>query len=276
MKIKNAFYIFGLAFAFLCFSTCDFENPIIGQWWEEEQDYNYVAIIKDVPLLIYETIIETEIIYETIIETIFQQLPPEIQIEYEYVYVDRPLPPEILLQHIDIISIEFIIFSGNQVKYNWPVPPPPPTATSNVTLQEQNTNNEIVKQIVEELKENEEYYLILHGHANVVTGSLQEASELTQISNDRAESVRDAIALVYSGGSLPTPANLPSQTVIGAMDPSHPLAERITTRGYGGGRSIAGSSTAYAGLNRRVEAILFKVSTEGTGSMPIRDPNLGR
>ncbi|MCL2231433.1 MAG: hypothetical protein FWC01_10105, partial [Treponema sp.] len=167
---------------------------------------------------------------------------------------------------------EFIIFSGDQVKYNWPAKPP---ANSNVTLQEQNTNNGIVEEIVADLIDNEEYFLILHGHANVVTGSLQEASELTEISNDRAESVRDAIALVYSGGSLPTPANPPSQTVIGAMDPSHDLAARITTRGYGGGRSIAGSSTTYAGLNRRVEAILFKVSTEGTGSMP-KNPDLGK
>jgi len=270
MKIKNAFYIFGLAFAFLCFSTCDFENPIIGQWWEEEEeeDYNYVAIIKDVPLLIYETIIETETIYETII----QQLPPEIITEYEYVYIDRPLPPEILLQHIDIISIEFIIFSGDQVKYNWPAKPP---ANSNVTLQEQNTNNEIVGQVVNALKENEEYFLILHGHANALTGSMQEVSELTQISNDRAESVRDAIAWVYNGNSLPPGTNPPLETVIEEMDTSHDLAARTTTRGYGGGRSIAGSSTAYAGLNRRVEAILFKISVEGTGTMP-GNPGLGR
>jgi len=264
MKIKKIIFSFSLLFAFFFFSTCNFENPIIEQWWETEQDFNYVAIIKDVPLLIYETIIEKEFIYETII----QQLPPEIK----YVYIDRPLPPEILLQHIDIISIEFIIFSGDQVKYNWPASL---TATSNVTLQEQKTNNEIVKQIEEELKENEEYFLILHGHANVVTGSLQEASELTQISNDRAESVQDAIAWVYNGNLLPPETNPPVQTNIDEMDPSHELAARITTRGYGGGRSIAGSSTAYAGLNRRVEAILFKVSTEGTGSMP-RNPDLGR
>ena len=268
MKIKNAFYIFGLAFAFLCFSTCNFENPIIGQWWEEEQelDYNYVAIIKDVPLLIYETIIEKQVLYEKI----FQQLPPEIKTEY--VYIDRPLPPEILLQHIDIISIEFIIFSGDQIKYNWPAEPP---ANSNVTLQEQNTNNEIVEDIVTNLSANVEYFLILHGHANVVTGSLQEASELTVISNARAESVRDAIAYFYGGGTLTPGANPPPQTVIGAMGDSHPLAARITTRGYGGGRSIAGSSTAYAGLNRRVEAILFKISVEGTGTMP-GNPGLGR
>ena len=269
MKIKNAFYIFGLAFAFLCFSTCDFENPIIRQWWEEEQEeqgYNYVAIIKDVPLLIYETIIEKEFIYETII----QQLPPEIITEY--VYIDRPLPPEILLQHIDIIAIDFIIFSGDQIKYNSPAISP---ATSNVTLQEQNTNNDIVGQIVADLIENEEYFLILHGHANAITGSLQEASELAQISNKRAESVQDAIAWVYNGNNLLPGTNPPQNTEIEEMYPSHELAMRITTRGYGGGRSIAGSSTTYAGLNRRVEAILFKVSTEGTGSMP-KNPGLGR
>jgi len=266
MRMKKIIFSFSLLFAFLCFSTCDFENQIIRQWWEDEQDFNYVAIIKDVPLLVYETIIETEIIYETIIE----KLPP--QIITEYVFIDRPLPPEILLQYIEIISIEFIIFSGDQVEYNWPAKPP---ANSHLSIQEQNTNNKIVEQIVEELEETEEYFLILHGHANVVTGSLQEASELTEISNARAESVRDAIAYVYNGNTLPTGTNPPQATFIVEMNSSHPLAARITTRGYGGGRSIAGSSTAYAGLNRRVEAILFKVSAESTGSMP-KNPGLGR
>jgi hypothetical protein len=47
----------------------------------------------------------------------------------------------------------------------------------------------------------------------------------------------------------------------------------MTTRGYGGGRNIAGSSQTYAGLNRRVEAILFKVTENAGAKMPVAPGN---
>ena len=257
MKKKNFWLIIAMALALLNFVTC--ENQIMETWWgmKEQRDvYDYVAIIKDTPYLVFETIVEERTIYQEIII-------------YYPEYIDRPLPPEILLQHIDIKSIEFIIFSGDQTEYNWPAAG---GAVSNLTEQEQLTNNKILKDVWEALKTNdggddypEKYFLILHGHANPLSGTASEAAELEKISNARATAVRNAIGHGYNGGTMPisaVPGVNPSPNITNYIMPqTHDLSDRITTRGYGGDKNIASSnSLTYAGLNRRVEAILFTIT----------------
>ena len=293
MKIKNAVFILIILVCF-SFTTCNVDNPIISTWWTEEDiepDYDYVAIIKNVPLLIYETIVEDHYIYETVEKIIYDTV--YVDTPGETIYIERPLPPEILLQHIDIKAIEFIIFSGDQTKYNWSADK---NAASHLTKQEQETNNTILQEMLEDLEKegNEDYFLILHGHANPITGTAEETLELSNISNARAKSVRGAIGWVCDhDGDLPElydppkgiqpeqgPPNLgtpdPSDDDnFPQMDVNHKLFKRITTKGYGGGRNIAGSSVTYAGLNRRVEMILFTVSTDAGAVLPtprLRNP----
>jgi hypothetical protein len=271
MKNKNIIFLFILiVFISFSFSNCDFENQIIRPWWvaeelaeepAEEPDYEYVTIIKDVPIIIYETIItEIPVIQTIIIETIL------VETIHETEYIT--LPPEILLQHIEIIAIDFIIFSGGSERYNGPFGA---GASSNLTIQEQNTNNSIVNDVLLTLIDDPDCFLILHGHANPVDFTQAELDELNRISTARAISVRDAIAYVYDdilSRTLPLGQTPPVAPIIPEMAANHALAERMTTRGYGGGRNIAGSSPTYAGLNRRVEAILFKVTEDAGARMP--------
>jgi hypothetical protein len=163
-------------------------------------------------------------------KVIVEQLPPEVIIQQ--------LPPEILLQSISIVDIEYIIFSGDATAYNGSSPTPGGTS---LTTQEKATNDDIIKGMAEMLKSSD-YMLILHGHANPVTFSKEEADQLTQISLDRANAVKTRLASLYAG--------------------TEPLNNRITTKGYGGERNISVSgSSVYSSLNRRVEAILFTIVT---------------
>jgi hypothetical protein len=277
--------------------TCELDNPIMEKWWEEPEPEEplYVPIIKTLPPeYIYETIEDDHYIYQTIYEkfppeviveqlppkVIIEQLPPEVIIQYvtdadilksikdappekilEYLtdeqiayitsqippqviveqlppeVIIQQLPPQILLQSISIVDIEYIIFSGDATGYNLNSPTPGGTS---LTTQEKATNDDIVKGMAEILKSTD-YMLILHGHANPVTFSADESSQLTQISMDRANAVKTRLLSLYSG--------------------SEPLDNRITTKGYGGERTVSVSgSSAYSSLNRRVEAILFTIS----------------
>ena len=225
MLNKNAALVFGLVLLIcVCFTTC--ENPVMKKWWVDpaaaaEPEPDYIAITKTIAQLVYETIIEKEYIYE--------QLPPQI----------ITAPPEIMLQYIDIINIEYIIFAGDSVIYNQVISP---TGGTPLTTQEENSNKSIVTAMAGELNNtgNEGYMLILHGHANPVTGTVAEAIELAQISLARANAVADEFK----------------------ESPYSIASDRITTKGYGGGRNISGASTSYASLNRRVEAILFQILDE--------------
>jgi len=231
MKAINVFiHFFILIFTFVTLTTC--ENPIIEKWWEEEveAEYDYVALIKNIP--IYEAIIEKEVIYNYIYQYI--DLPPEVKIEY--VYVEKPLPPEILLQHIKVVDIEFILFSGDQKEYN----APSTTGGTSLKTEEELLNDSNIMDMADSLKKNDQQLIILHGHANPVTNTQQELDELKELSTGRAEAV---------AGEL------------GRYDIKK-LEERMTVRGYGGGKNISGSgSTTYAGLNRRVEMILIEIET---------------
>jgi len=242
MKAINVFiHFFILVFTFVTLTTC--ENPIIDKWWEEEveAEVEYVALIKNIP--IYEAIIEEKVIYDYIYETIYEyiDLPPEVKIEY--VYVERPLPPEILLQHIKVVDIEFILFSGDQIKYNMPST----TGGTDLKQQEKDLNDSNIKEMADSLIENDKQLIILHGHANPVTHTQQELEELKELSTGRAEEVAGELGKY----------NIPD------------LEKRKTVRGYGGGKNISGSgSSTYAGLNRRVEMILIEIETEQGSSTP--------
>jgi hypothetical protein len=211
-----------------------------------------------------EVIVQTETVYQTIYETItrepdedeikaiIRQLPPDVIVNYltddqiqvikELIppqVIIQQLPPQVWLESITIVDIEYIIFSGDAKIYNDKSPTPGGTS---LTTQEKATNDDILSAMAEMLR-NTDYMLILHGHANPVQNTPQEALELTQLSLDRANSVRDRLESVYAG--------------------TEPLDKRITTKGYGGERNVSVSgSSAYSSLNRRVEAILFTINTE--------------
>jgi len=258
---KNIFFALALILLVCAnFTTC--QNPIIEKWWvdDAEEDFSYVAIIKDVPYLVYQTIVEKEYIYETVYQTLVVEIPV-IQTEY----VDRPIPPEIMMQYIDIIGIDFVIFAGNGISYNSDahnantLPGCNHLASNgtNLTDEEKAYNDAVIKDMVIDLKlhdglhpapDNEKYFVILHGHANPVTYTAAETAELAAISSARADAVAAELNAKY-GGNLGDGGE-----------------KRMTTRGYGGGRNISGSGSAYASLNRRVEVILFTVNTSAVKS----------
>jgi outer membrane protein OmpA-like peptidoglycan-associated protein len=224
------------------------------------------VIIQQLPP---EIVIQTETVYQYIYETEYQtiykeitrnptpeeiqefikQLPPETIFQYltdeqiQYIkdrippeVIIQQLPPQIWLQSILIADIEYIIFSGDATVYNVNSPT---LGGTNLTVQEKATNDDIINVMAEALK-SKDYMLILHGHANPVTGTAAEAVQLAQISLDRANSVSDRLKSLYTG--------------------DEPLDNRITTKGYGGLRNVSTTgSSAYSSLNRRVEAILFMI-----------------
>ena len=227
MTNKKILFIFGLTLlACACFTTCgdnlNWENPIMKDWWEEEQEEEeYVSIIKRVKEVVYQTVIETKYIYE--------QLPPEILLA----------PPEVLLQHINIIDIQYILFAGDSKTYDEQTSPTP--GGTNLTTEEMTSNHKVFSNMKIDFDSDPEVMLILHGHANPVTGTVQEAIELTEISTARAKSVLDALEDSYL--TVPTDFD-----------------KRVTTKGYGGDRNLSTSgSTTSSTINRRVEIILFKL-----------------
>jgi ribosomal protein S13 len=232
-----------------------------------DEQLNYIkelippqVIIQQLPP---EVIVQYETVYKTIYETVvrdpnedeikeyIKQLPPDVILNYltdEQIKVIKELippeviiqqlPPQVWLQSIAIVDIEYIIFSGDAAVYNDKSPTPGGTS---LTTQEKATNDDIVNAMAEALR-SKDYMLILHGHANPVLNTPDEAVQLAQISLDRADSVRDKLKSVYKGGE--------------------PLDNRITTKRYGGERNVSVSgSSAYSSLNRRVEAILFTINT---------------
>jgi outer membrane protein OmpA-like peptidoglycan-associated protein len=69
---KNKLVYSLTVFVLVFFAAC--ENPIMKKWWEEpepkEPEVEYIPIVKMVPQVTYETIIEHEFIYQTIIEKV--------------------------------------------------------------------------------------------------------------------------------------------------------------------------------------------------------------
>jgi outer membrane protein OmpA-like peptidoglycan-associated protein len=278
------------------FVTC--ENPIMQKWWDdlesgqettEATEYEYVPIVKIIPMDVLEVIIEHEIVYEIIRE----QLSPELVVEYisifefiyEYIYetiveiveinkvieieviremtreelieIIRELPPEVIyqyltdeqikyiiiqqppsviLQTISIIGIEYIIFSGDSTEFN----APSPVGGTSLTTVEKNTNTATIDSVARALASNDDYLIILHGHAN--PGASSSDQGLIKISEDRAFAVEDVLKKKFFD--------------LSKMELED---ERISTSGYGGEKILSGTTSIYAGLNRRVEMILIKV-----------------
>jgi hypothetical protein len=275
MKIKNRLILVLIIVLCAGFITC--ENPIMRTWWEDEPEY--IAITKLVPQVTYETIIEHEVVYRTvfveldpivIVETVIEEkyvyeiiiekvptfdpeevkkLPPEELIKYltdeQIKYIVSQQPPVMIMQSIRIVDIEFILFSGDQSVYNGN------TATAggtSLTSAEKNTNDITIKNMVQALIDNPKYMLILHGHANPTTATQSEIKELMDLSIARADNVCVELNKAY-GGDLKA-------------------EDRVSTSGYGGEKNLSVSSSTYAGLNRRVEMILFEIiTTKTTGNV---------
>jgi len=239
-----------------------------------------IEYIRENPEIILQVITENEVIREEVIKVIrelltdeqikeiIQNLPPEILLEYltdvQIKYIVESMPPEMMIQYlteeqvkyiieqqpphkilqsIKIINIEYIIFSGNSEEYNGP---PGPGAATNLTSQERASNDRIIASMAEMLADNPGFLVILHGHANPVLFTPEELAELDQISRSRANAVKDVLEerfLVISGG-IPIDSE-----------------RRVSAVGYGGGNNISLPEGTYAGLNRRVEVILFEIQS---------------
>ena len=174
------------------------------------------------------------------IKEIIKEIPPEELINYlteeQIKYIIQQQPPEILLQSIKIIDIEYIIFAGDSSVYNGP---PGTSGGTSLTTQLMSSNDSIVNATVKTLSENPNSLVLLHGHANPVTGTQVEADELAILSLDRANAVA---------------AKITEESPV-ALD----LTGRMDTKGYASGGTIA--STSNADLNRRVEVIIFEIDT---------------
>jgi len=239
-----------------------------------------IEYIKENPEVILEVIRESEVIREEVIKVILeyltdeqikeiiQNLPPEIIFEYlteiqikyiidqlppdkiiEYLteeqikYIIDQQPPHVILQSIHIIGIEYILFSGNAEVYN---APPGPGGASDLTAQERTSNDRIIDSMVQLLVDNPGFLIIFHGHANPVTFTPEELAELEVISLNRANSAADTLVRRYLDFSGGTPIN---------------DGRRVSAVGYGGVNNISLPEGTYAGLNRRVEVILFEIQT---------------
>jgi hypothetical protein len=243
----------------------------------------YVTIIEKVPEYVYETIKETEYVTvyievekivpgtptkediiqyikehpteiiniikkdpkgkEILIE-IIKDIPPDEIMSYltdeQIKYIIKLQPPQVILQTIEIIDIEYIIFAGSADKYNGPHGA---GASTDLTTQEKNSNDTSVSDIAKALKNNSDYLIMLHGHANPTSFTEGEIGDLMILSLNRAKAVEAELRTKFK--------NLNSGVDI---DNS-----RVSVSGYGGGKNLFGSNSTYAGLNRRVEMILIRV-----------------
>jgi len=98
------------------------------------------------------------------------------------------------------------------------------------------------------LKADPNRLIMLHGHANPTSFTDGEKSDLTKLSNDRANDVRRVLLTEYNKSPAP-PSGSP------AFD------DRVSCSGYGGEKTLFGNNTQYTPLNRRVEMILFAINT---------------
>ncbi|MDR2701965.1 MAG: OmpA family protein [Spirochaetaceae bacterium] len=105
--------------ALVCACFVDCENPIMKKWWVEPQpktpEVDYVPIVKMIPQISYETIIEHDVIYKTVYEqlppqvihdVVYEQLPPQVieRIVYEQ------LPPQMVYVQLPPQVIERIVY----------------------------------------------------------------------------------------------------------------------------------------------------------------------
>ena len=236
--ISKKLFVVIILFICFCFSTC--ENQIISKWWvEEEEEQAYIPIIRDIP-------------FETIIEVIKEN-------------------PGTNLQDLKIIAIEYIIFSGDQHKYNEIAKRP---AITDLTTEEKNTNNKTIDAMAQSMKANPNYLIMLHGHANPANGTMEEYLELKDISEARAYEVAKKLRtrFIEIGGNVASPPwGGPVSYDIETWQNNSvwesatwgPVGDRRMYKptGYEGKNTLFPANSTYAGLNRRVEMILFEIIT---------------
>jgi len=261
-------------------------DTIIQEVEKDVPVYIYETIIEKVPEIVYETIIKTE--YQTvyaevekivpapaaeedivkyiqnhpaevieiikqdpnwkeILKEIIKDIPPEEIITYltddQIKYIIQQQPPQIILQTIDIIDIEYIIFAGNADKYNGPHGT---GANTDLTTEEKTSNDVSVSAMAKALKDNPDYLIMLHGHANPTSFTDGEIGELKKLSEDRAKAVETELRAKF-------------KALNGGVDIDD---TRVSVSGYGGEKVLFSSNSTYAGLNRRVEMILIRVGVE--------------
>jgi hypothetical protein len=283
MKIK-LLLAFVLILASIGITTC--ENPIMERWWQEEDPE---VIFVTVPGPPGETVIvpgpapDPEIITLIVIDKVVEVIK---EIEYIYITVIDPevIPSESLHEHLQIVNIDFIIFSGSQHQYN---AGPIPEWGTDLTATERTRNDNIVALMARTLYEHYvlykrsndvsrsdyivdkddpdftrfPFFLILHGHANPVDNTPSETAQLEELSINRARAVEEELRyLFFTDPTLTDPYILPAD-----------LMKLITTEGYGGRMTVNDPyEPAYTALNRRVEMILFTLTEE-----PIVRPDAG-
>jgi ribosomal protein S13 len=195
---------------------------------------------------IIQNLIDNNTLTEDQIKEIIKNIPPEEIVKYltdEQIKTIISLqPPQVILQTITIIDIEYIIFAGNADQYNGH---PVQGGSTPLTTQEINSNNASVSDIAKALFKNPDYLIMLHGHANPTAFTDAEIGDLEKLSKDRANAVKTELLKQY-------------KTLSGVdIDDS-----RVSVSGYGGEKVLFGNNSVYTPLNRRVEMILVRVGVE--------------
>jgi outer membrane protein OmpA-like peptidoglycan-associated protein len=189
-------------------------------------------------------IIKDDSDFEEIIKEIIKKIPPNEIVTYltdeQVKYIIQQQPPQVILQTIQIIDIEYIIFAGSADKYNGPHGA---GASTDLTAQEKKSNDASVSDIAKALKDNPDYLIMLHGHANPTSFTEGEIGDLMTLSLNRAKAVEAELRTQFK--KIDTGVDIDDS--------------RISVSGYGGGKNLFGSNSTYAGLNRRVEMILIRV-----------------
>ena len=200
----------------LSFTAC--QNPIIETWWQERG--------MDMPFL------------EEGYHTIIKRLPPQIKYIFVEVMNTIQAPGEVIIQSLDIIEIQYIIFAGNQTEYNNRQPAPP--GTSWLTDAQFNTNRAYIASMVQTLRDNPDFFVVIHGHANPTLQPGQPGYELDLADCERiAQERADSVAQEFESWGI--------------------NASRIKTNGFASNRPIA--DPTHPELNRRVEVIIVNITS---------------
>ena len=197
---------------------------------------------------------------EEIIKILIKDIEPEELIKYltdeQIKYIISQQPPQFVLQSIEIIGIEYIIFSGDSRVYNGNSPT---VGGTSLIDKEKEYNDSTVASVALALANNPDYFIMLHGHANPTTFTDGETVELMQLSMDRANAVKVILNNVVKETEATETNN---GAVVGVKTyPGGIPEEIITVSGYCGQKNLFGNNTMYTALNRRVEMILFRIKT---------------
>jgi len=218
------------------------DKETIIKWLEDPENANDV---KEIIKIIKEQI------PEEVIKEIIREIPPDEIINYltdeQIQYIVSQQPSQKILQSIKIIGIEYVLFAGDSSVVNGSHGS---GAQTDLTDQEKAYNLSTIQEMAQLLRDNPTYIAMLHGHANPVTFTEGETSDLKKLSNDRANDVKRVLLDDYN--KLP-------------VNPDNPaFDDRVSTSGYGGEKVLFGNNTTYTNLNRRVEMILFEIVTTTT------------